>query len=47
MSVCIMFFSIFLKLWFVCSACLFSKEKEEEGVGLGKRRGGRVWKGEL
>lgn len=46
MSVCVMFFH-FLKFWFVCSACLFSKEKEEAGVGLGKRRGGRIWKGEL
>lgn len=44
---CVLCFFHFLKFWFVCSACLFSKEKEEEGVGLGKRRGGRIWKGEL
>lgn len=39
---CVLWFFHFLKFWFVCSACLFSKRKkrEEEGVGLGKRRGG-------
>lgn len=36
---CVMFFH-FLKFWFVCSACLFSKEREEEGVGLHTRKGG-------